>query len=133
MRRNEERIKIADYSGIARAMAAGARLAEIAGFDKVTQAALLTAISELATNILTYAGKGRVTVRIVKKETKKGIEIVAEDNGPGIPNVEEAMMDGFTTAKSLGIGLGGVRRLMDEFEISTSGTTGTTITTRKWG
>ncbi|MEN8711351.1 MAG: anti-sigma regulatory factor [Arenicellales bacterium] len=91
-----------------------------------------TAVSELARNIYLYAMKGEVTIRVLERETNKGIEIVAEDNGPGIADIGAAMKDHFSTSYGLGLGLPGVKRLMDEFGIDTKRGVGTKITVRKW-
>lgn len=102
------------------------------GFGPIDQARIATAVSELARNIFLYAGTGSVTVREVEKNTRKGIEIVCEDNGPGITNIEVAMQDGYSTSRGMGMGLPGAKRLMDEFDIKTQEGVGTTITCRKW-
>ncbi len=102
------------------------------GFGPIDQARIATAVSELARNIFLYAGTGSVTVREIEKNTRKGIEIVCEDNGPGITNIEVAMQDGYSTSRGMGMGLPGAKRLMDEFDIKTQEGVGTTITCRKW-
>ena len=79
-----------------------------------------------------YALKGEVTVRILKRGNKNGIEIVAEDNGPGIPDLAMVMKDSFSSSDGLGLGLPGVKRLMDEFTIDSKLNVGTKITARKW-
>jgi serine/threonine-protein kinase RsbT len=81
-----------------------------------------------------HAGGGLVEIKppIRGARGKLGLEIVAKDTGPGIPDVDEALRDGFTTGTGLGLGLGGARRLMDEFEISSQVDEGTTIWVRKW-
>src|SRR5260221_12954302 len=90
------------------------------------------AISEIARNIVLYAGSGGMTFGPVSEGGQHGISIVADDSGPGIPDIEQAMEDGFSTGKSLGLGLPGARRLMDEFEIISVPGKGTTITMKKW-
>jgi serine/threonine-protein kinase RsbT len=106
--------------------------AKALGFGAIDQARIATAVSELARNIFLYAGTGSVTVREIEHGGRKGIEIVCEDEGPGISDVELAMSDGYTTSRGMGMGLPGARRLMDEFEIHTQSGIGTTITCRKW-
>jgi serine/threonine-protein kinase RsbT len=108
------------------------RLAEVAGFSQTGQFMLATAVSELARNIFEYANKGEITIRTLKRGAKKGIEIVAEDNGPGIADIAAAMTDSFSTQMSLGLGLPGTKRLTDEFYIDTERRVGTKITVRKW-
>ena len=89
------------------------------GFGNVDETKIVTSISELARNIVVHAGGGVVEIKPPIRGTggKLGLEIVAKDSGPGIPDVDEALRDGFTTGTGLGSGLGGARRLMDEFEI----------------
>ena len=106
--------------------------AKALGFGAIDQARIATAVSELARNIFLYAGSGSVTVREIEKSGRKGIEIVCEDQGPGIANLELAMQDGFTTSRGMGMGLPGAKRLMDQFEVKTKEGEGTTITCRTW-
>lgn len=108
------------------------RLAAGIGFDDTQQQLIASAASELSTNIIRYAGKGTVTLRIIRSDQREGIEIVAQDNGPGITDIDEAMQDNFTTSRGLGLGLPSVRRIMDEFEITSRPGHGTCIVTRKW-
>ena len=90
-----------------------------------------TAVSELGYNIIKYAGKGIIRLTPLK-DKRTGIEIVASDKGPGIEDLEAALSDQFSTGGTLGLGLPGVKRLMDEFEVDTSPEKGTKITVRKW-
>jgi serine/threonine-protein kinase RsbT len=115
---------------IARTMARDA--AKTLGFGAIDQARIATAVSELARNIFLYAGTGNVTVREIEKPGKKGIEIVCEDQGPGIPSIDLVMQDGYSTSRGMGMGLPGAKRLMDEFNIRSQEGVGTTITCRKW-
>ena len=115
------------------AIVVAGRLATAAGFDRIAQNQISTAVSELATNIYRYGKRGTIHIRVIEGAKKIGIEIIARDDGPGIEDVEKAMQEGFSTTKSLGIGLPGVRRLMDEFEIETAPGKGTRIVARKWG
>ena len=96
------------------------------------QAMIATAVSELAMNIVKYAERGYVTVGVISQMGQLGIEVIAEDQGPGISNRLEALMDNMSTGGSLGLGLPGVRRLMDEFLMDSSEGFGTKIVTRKW-
>lgn len=132
MQNKEKRIEICEGIDIAEAVSEALVSAKTADFSLTKQYMVATAVSELATNIHSYAGKGEVTIRALERETEKGIEIVAEDSGPGISDVEAAMQDGFTTSDGLGLGLPGVKRLMDEFVIETEPGAGTRITARKW-
>lgn len=115
---------------IARTMARD--MARALGFSAVDQARIATAVSELARNIYLYAGTGTVTVREVEKLSRKGIEIVCEDQGPGIPDVDLVMQDGYTTSRGMGMGLPGAKRLMDDFSIQSQVGVGTKIVLRKW-
>jgi serine/threonine-protein kinase RsbT len=110
----------------------GRELAAQAGFAGTDLAIIGTAISEVARNILVHAKRGEVSLGVVERAGGKGVLIVAEDEGPGIADIEQAMQDGFSTGKTLGFGLPGAKRLMDEFEIDSEVGKGTTITMRKW-
>jgi serine/threonine-protein kinase RsbT len=97
------------------------------------QTLLATAISEVARNITTYARRGEVTVAIVEDGSgRRGIRVVARDEGPGIEDVERAMQDGYTTGGGLGLGLPGARRLVDDFDLDSAPGRGTTVTLVKW-
>ncbi|HZE04275.1 MAG TPA: anti-sigma regulatory factor, partial [Solirubrobacteraceae bacterium] len=111
-----------------RGRALGAEL----GFNKGQLALIATAISELARNILTYAGEGEIVLERVQQNGRRGIVVIARDGGPGIADLDLALQDGYSTSRSLGIGLPGVRRLMDEFELSSALGAGTTVTAKKW-
>ncbi len=110
----------------------GRALAAQSGFSSSDQALVATAISELARNIVEYAQHGEILLQLVEQNNKRGIVVVARDEGPGIPDVDRAMQDGFTTGHGLGLGLPGSRRLMDEFEIVSVVGSGTTVTVKKW-
>jgi serine/threonine-protein kinase RsbT len=102
------------------------------GFLSGDATLIATAISELARNIVTYAGKGHITLKGIQNSSHVGILVVASDHGPGIPDISQALRDGFSTSGSLGLGLPGVRRLMDEFEITSQPSRGTTVAVKKW-
>lgn len=110
----------------------GRALAIEIGFSAVDATLIATAISELARNIVAYARKGEITLQVIRGSSREGIMVVAGDDGPGIPDIRQAMRDGFSTSGSLGLGLPGVRRLMDEFELVSQSGRGTTVTVRKW-
>jgi serine/threonine-protein kinase RsbT len=110
----------------------GRRLASELSFTTGELALITTAISEITRNIVSYAERGEVCFRIVHEGARRGFEVVARDEGPGIENIELAMRDGYSTAKSLGLGLPGAKRIMDEFEIASVVGKGTTVTMRKW-
>jgi serine/threonine-protein kinase RsbT len=98
----------------------------------VDQTKLVTAASELARNTLIHGGGGRAEVQTVKNGIRQGIQITFTDEGPGIPDVDRALTDGYSTGGGLGLGLSGTRRLMDEFELKTSLGEGTVVTAVKW-
>ena len=91
-----------------------------------------TAVSEIARNIVRFAGRGQMVVSVVEEDTRRGVTIVARDAGPGIPDVQQALQDGYSTYNGMGLGLSGSRRLMDEFEIRSEVAKGTTVTMTKW-
>jgi len=130
----ERRILLSDQNDKEQVIIAARHLAAVAGFDEVNQFLIATAASELATNIVNYAQKGDVILRIVQRDNRLGIEIIARDDGPGIPDIEQAMQDNFSTTKgSLGLGLPSVKRIMDEFNIESRLGHGTVVSARKWG
>lgn len=111
------------------------RLKEIAtkiGMGLVNQTKLITAASELSRNMLRYANGGVITLEVVSKGRENGIRLTFRDEGPGIANVEQAMKDGFSTGKSLGLGLPGTRRLVSDFHIDSKVGEGTVVTIVKW-
>ncbi len=118
--------------GIVAARQAGRKLAREIGFGSVDQARITTAISELARNIYLYANQGQIKIEEVTESGKRGMKIIASDEGPGIKDLRRVMEDGFTTSGGLCAGLPGVKRLMDEFGIESEQDEGTVITTIKW-
>jgi serine/threonine-protein kinase RsbT len=92
----------------------------------------VTAASELARNTLVHGGGGTLTISEIERAGRIGIKLVFEDTGPGIPDIERALTDGFSTAKSMGLGLGGARRLVNEFEISSTVGVGTKVSIIQW-
>ena len=102
------------------------------GFSGSSLTVIATAISEVARNIVEYAKAGEIVLSPIYQNPKRGILIVARDEGPGIPDVSRALQDGFSTGKGLGLGLPGAKRLMDEFEIASAPGTGTTVTMKRW-
>jgi len=103
-----------------------------AGFGLVDQTRVVTAASELARNAYIHGGGGTVTIEFLRNAGCQGIRLTVRDEGPGIPSLEEALADGFTTGGGLGHGLGGARRLMHEFEVCTAAGRGTTISATRW-
>jgi len=122
---------IADHD-IVSARNAARQVASQLEFSTAELTLIATAISEIARNIAIYASPGKLTLEVVEHRGRRGIQIVATDNGPGIPDLELALTDGYSTGSSLGIGLPGARRLMDEFEIESAPGMGTTVKMIKW-
>jgi serine/threonine-protein kinase RsbT len=126
------RIAINRDADIVAARQAGRELAAEAGFKGTDLTLIATAISEVARNIVIYAKYGEIAIALLEERDRRGMAVVARDEGPGIADIEKAMRDGFSTGGSLGLGLPGARRLMDEFEIESRLGVGTTVTMRKW-
>ena len=110
----------------------GREIADQLGFSATELTMIVTAISELARNIVRYAGHGEVRLKIERNHTSSGLVVVASDEGPGILDVQKALQDGFSTSGGLGLGLPGVKRLMDDFQIESAVDKGTVITAKKW-
>lgn len=110
----------------------GRELAATLEFGKPDQALVATAISELARNIVNYAGHGRIEIQKVTEGSTVGIRVVAKDTGPGIDDIDAAMIDGYSTGRSLGLGLPGTKRIVDEFDIQSPSGEGVTVTFIKW-
>lgn len=103
------------------------------GMSTLDQTKLMTAASELTRNIILYAGTGEVTIEHVTQASKQGVKVIFTDTGPGILNIAEAMQDGYSSGKSLGVGLPGAKRLVNFFDIQSKKGHGTTITIIRWG
>ena len=123
---------IASDQDVVAARRKGRELAAGLNFSPGDATVIATAISELARNIVTYAQRGEIRLRAIHGSARRGVEVVAHDDGPGIADVKRALMDGFSTSGSLGLGLPGVMRLMDDFRIESDEAHGTTVTVRKW-
>lgn len=128
----EAAVQIQGDTDIVGARQKGRMLAATLGFSSSELTLIATAISELARNIVQYAKHGEIVLRLLERGEQRGIMIRAKDEGPGIPDIRRALQGGFSTSRSLGLGLAGVRRLMDEFEIESRIGFGTTVTARKW-
>jgi serine/threonine-protein kinase RsbT len=128
----EERIPIESDSDVVTARQRARELAAALELTSTDQTLLATAISEVARNITTYATRGEVLLSIVRAEGREGIRVVARDQGPGIADIEQALQDGYTSGTGLGLGLPGARRLVDEFDIESAPSEGTTVTLVKW-
>jgi serine/threonine-protein kinase RsbT len=101
-------------------------------FSLVDQTKLVTAASELARNALDHGGGGQMTLEVVNGISKTGLRLIFEDSGPGIPDIEAALKDGFTTGSGMGLGLGGSKRLVNEFAIESEVGRGTKVTVIRW-
>jgi serine/threonine-protein kinase RsbT len=125
------RIAVSGDPDIVSARVAARELATRLAFGPTDLTVIATAVSEVCRNIVRFAGSGQVWLELLEAP-RRGIQIVARDGGPGIPDVEQALGDGFSTYGGLGLGLPGVRRLMDEFAIASEPGHGTTVTMTKW-
>jgi serine/threonine-protein kinase RsbT len=129
---DESQVEIAADSDLVTARAEGRAVADRLGFSKTDATLIATAISEVARNIVMHAGRGVLTVSSAYDPHRSAVVVVARDAGPGIPDVEAALRQGYGSAGGLGMGLPGTRRIMDELEIETDVGKGTTVTMRKW-
>ena len=101
-------------------------------FSLVDQTKIVTAASELARNTLIYGGGGTARLEALEEGARRGVRVVFEDQGPGIPDIERALQDGFTSGGGLGLGLGGAKRLVNEFDIRSAPGQGTCVTIARW-
>lgn len=125
-------LKVSKDADVVSARQHGRKMATDIGFSSPDQALLTTAISELARNIVTYAGDGEIKLSVVEGPQGAGIRVEARDRGPGIEDIPAAMTDGFSTGNSLGLGLPGTKRIVDEFEIHSEPGKGVLVTAVKW-
>lgn len=132
MSAGEIRVAINSDQDIVGARQRGRTLAAELGFSSADATMIATAISELARNIVSYARKGEIQLQKMQNGEHQGLMVIASDDGPGIPDVRQALRDGFSTSGSLGLGLPGVKRLMDEFQIVSQPGRGTVVTVKKW-
>ena len=126
-------LPIASNDDVVRARQLVRNLALECRLSLVEQTKLVTAASELARNTLIHGGGGSVRVEVVTNAARRGVRAVFEDSGPGIADLDQALTDGWTSGSGLGLGLGGSRRLVDEFVIDSVPGRGTTVTVTKWG
>jgi serine/threonine-protein kinase RsbT len=129
---SEVRVAIQREADIVLARQAGRQLAAQLGFTSTDQTLIATAISEVARNIVVYANEGEIVLVRAEENGRIGIQVQAIDRGPGIDNKDLAMRDGYSTKNSLGLGLPGARRLMDDFALDSELGRGTTVTMKKW-
>jgi len=130
---HETQVPIRSDQDIVIARQKGRSLAAALSFTPGEATLIATAISELARNIVTYAKQGEIRLKVIEgSPDRRGIQVIAHDDGPGIADLDQALRDGFSTSGSLGVGLPGVRRLVDEFHIDSQRNRGTTVTITKW-
>jgi serine/threonine-protein kinase RsbT len=129
---DEVRIRIAQDTDLIPARAEARALADRLGFTRTDATLIATAISEIARNIVVHVGEGEIVLRALDDGRRCGVLVIACDQGPGIRDVEAAVQQGYADSASLGLGLPGARRLMDEFELASSPHTGTTVKMVKW-
>lgn len=127
-----ETLEIRSSADVVAVRQATRAMAERSGLTLVDQTKLVTAASELARNTLDYGGGGTVRLEAVENGNRRGVRLTFEDQGPGIANVTEALKDGFTTGRGLGLGLGGARRLVNEFAIDSALGHGTRVVIARW-
>jgi serine/threonine-protein kinase RsbT len=130
-RDDEVRVAIGTDADIVAARQAARQLAARLGFSSTDLTILATAVSEVARNIVRFAGAGEIVVELIEG-SRRGVQVVARDAGPGIPDIGRALTDGYSTYDGLGLGLAGARRLMDEFAVASEPGRGTTVTMTKW-
>ena len=128
----EVTLQVYDEVDVAYAALEAREFAKIIGFNTTSQFMISTAVSELARNIYVYAKKGTIILSSLEKELNNGIQIIADDEGPGIVDIEKALKNDYSTGGTMGVGLPGTKRLMDEFEITTNLGKGTIIKVVKW-
>lgn len=129
---SSETLNISESEDIVRVRQAARKSAVSLGFNLVDQTKIVTATSELARNTLEYGGGGSMTLQVVRNGHRGGVRLIFEDKGPGIADVALALKDGYTSGGGMGLGLGGAKRLSDEFAIETSPGNGTRITILRW-
>lgn len=131
-RAERARVRITSDADILLARRLGRQLALGVSLAPLESTLIATAISELARNILQHAGQGTILIRIGRRKSNAGVIVVARDSGPGILNIRRALKDGFSTSGGLGLGLPGVRRIVDEFDVVSHPNRGTTVTAKIW-
>ncbi len=129
---DETKLPVRDDVDIVGARQTARTLARTLGFSETDLTLIATAVSEIARNMVQYGRGGEMIFSVVDARLGRGLSVTAVDRGPGIPDVERAMEDGYTTGAGLGLGLPGARRLMDDFRIESEVRVGTTVTMVKW-
>lgn len=129
---SHETLEIRSSADVVAVRQAARALSERVGFSLVDQTKLVTAASELARNTIDYGGGGSVRVELVENGVRRGVRLTFEDQGPGIPDIPTALKDGYTSGHGLGLGLGGARRLVNDFSIDSSPGNGTRVMIARW-
>ncbi|MFE2301139.1 anti-sigma regulatory factor [Streptomyces sp. NPDC059445] len=127
-----ETLEITANAGVVQARQRVRALAQECRFSLVEQTKLITAASELARNTLIHGGGGTMAAGLVEERGRRGVRLVFSDQGPGIPDVDLALTDGWTSGAGMGLGLSGSKRLVDDFVLETVAGQGTTVTVTKW-
>jgi serine/threonine-protein kinase RsbT len=127
-----QELVIAESADVVKARQAVRVLAQQAKLSLVDQTKLVTAASELARNTLSYGGGGTMRGSLLRRSVKQGVRVQFRDQGPGIPDLDLALTDGWSSGKGMGLGLSGARRLVDEFDLISTVASGTTVTVVKW-
>ncbi len=132
MTMREIRLRIAAEHDVARSLLEAGKYAKALGFDEQGNRKVVTAVSEIVRNIVKYAGSGEILMRSIEEGHRIGMEVEAWDKGPGIPDLDKAMEDHYSSGGTLGLGLPGVKRMMDDLQVETETGKGTRVTIRKW-
>ncbi len=125
-------VEIRTVEDIVTSRSVAKEMARETGFGIVDQTKIATVISELARNIIKYAGEGVLSIAVIKDRNRAGVEITCYDRGPGIEDIALALKEGYSTSRGLGMGLSGAKKLMDEFVIESEAGKGTRVVVRKW-
>jgi serine/threonine-protein kinase RsbT len=128
----KRRVPIIHEADVTRAMLEARMFAKNLGFTEIDTQMIATAVSELARNIIKYADKGEIIIDQIEKGYQKGVIIIARDQGPGIADIEQAVSDNYSSSGTLGLGLPGVKRMMDDFEIQSIEGQETMVRISKW-
>jgi anti-sigma regulatory factor (Ser/Thr protein kinase) len=128
---DETRVPIESDADLVPARAEARALAQALGFSPTDATLIATAVSEIARNIVSHVGLGEVVMTPLVEPHRRGLRVVASDEGPGIPDIDKALEHGYTSRRGLGLGLSGARRLMDDFDVA-SNSAGTKVTMTKW-
>jgi serine/threonine-protein kinase RsbT len=130
--RKREVLQVRSDSDVVRARQTVRSMCAELGFSLVDQTKMVTAASELARNTVVHGRGGTVTLESIEQDSKRGVRMTFEDEGPGIPDIARALQDGYTSGNGMGLGLGGSRRLVHDFEIQSTPGTGTRVVALRW-